>query len=115
MFLVGGNCNVLTMQVFLVQAKPKVWEARHSGQGTYTLVHLQPQPDAPPASTLDESIATSSQDDGFSPSRGVRCQYSSCDEETKKNSPRSGCVDALISRLVPDVLARLKGGDMATT
>lgn len=38
----------------------------------------------PPASTLDESIATSSQDDRFSP-RGVRCQYSSFDEATKKN------------------------------
>ncbi|OKP05875.1 hypothetical protein PENSUB_6595 [Penicillium subrubescens] len=37
----------------------------------------------PPASTLDESIAVSSQDDGLSPSRGVRCQYSTSDEETK--------------------------------
>jgi len=27
------------------------------------------------------------QDDEFSPSRGVRCQYSSHDEETEKNSP----------------------------
>lgn len=45
-------------------------------------------PSPPPsASTLDESIATSSQGDGFSRSHGVRCQYSSYDKEAKKNSP----------------------------
>ena len=48
----------------------------------------------PLASTLDECTAASSQDDGFSHSRGVRCQYPSFDEETKKNPP-VWVVDAL--------------------
>ena len=68
-------------------------ETKKKKSGSYKTRSVQSQ--KPPASTLDESTGASSQDDGFSPSRGVRCQYSSFDEETKKNSPRSGCVGAL--------------------
>lgn len=61
---------------------------KKGGGGSYKTRSVQSQ--KPPASTLDESTGASFQDDGFSPSRGVRCQYSSFDEETKKNPPGVG-------------------------